>query len=168
MGRLGRKDRPETKGALVTDRLQARVAVFLVLYQGRRVLILKRKNTLHYPDRYSIPAGHVETGETPLAAVVRETKEEVGVDVTGHVKFCGVAYRQDFGRAYVDFIFEANWWDARWDSQSRCPEPFNAEPEKVDDVHWCLWDQLPATFVPHTAKMIDSWAGKTRYSHWPP
>lgn len=41
------------------------------------LLFLRRK----YPYLYTIPAGHIETGEIPQTAAVRETLEEVGVTV---------------------------------------------------------------------------------------
>lgn len=35
-----------------------------------------------YPYGWACPAGHVEEGETPEQAVLREAKEETGIDVT--------------------------------------------------------------------------------------
>jgi len=54
-----------------------RAAIFLV-EDGRIALIERYKQGAHY---FSFPGGHVEAGESPLEAAVREAKEELGLDV---------------------------------------------------------------------------------------
>ncbi|SDZ41247.1 mutator mutT protein [Evansella caseinilytica] len=39
---------------------------------------------------WELPGGHVEQGETIKAAVIREVKEETGIDIEV-IKFCGVS-----------------------------------------------------------------------------
>ncbi len=51
----------------------------LIIYQGKLVLI-KRKNP-PYQNQYALPGGFVEVGETVEEAVVREAKEETGLDI---------------------------------------------------------------------------------------
>lgn len=36
-----------------------------------------------YEDQWVVPGGGIEPGETKLEAVIRETKEEVGIDISG-------------------------------------------------------------------------------------
>ena len=49
---------------------------------GERVLLQRRAGTGYYDDWWAAAAaGHVEQGETVFAAGVRETAEELGVDV---------------------------------------------------------------------------------------
>lgn len=45
---------------------------------GDRFLFFER---VFFPLRWTIPAGHVDTGEDPRTAAAREVKEEVGLDV---------------------------------------------------------------------------------------
>ena len=51
----------------------------LIIYEGKIVLI-KRENP-PYKDQYALPGGFVEVGETVEEAVVREAKEETGLEI---------------------------------------------------------------------------------------
>lgn len=52
-----------------------------VLVCGRRVLLIERTKA-PYMDKLVFPGGHVEDGEDFPSAVVRELREEVGVEVS--------------------------------------------------------------------------------------
>ncbi|WP_426131732.1 NUDIX domain-containing protein [Pararhizobium sp. PWRC1-1] len=56
---------------------------------------------------WSIPKGLVELGEDDLAAAVRETREELGVDIDGHFTPLG-EYRQPGGKTVVAWCIEAD------------------------------------------------------------
>lgn len=50
-----------------------------------QVLLIKRKSDAPvWPDCWANPGGHIEPGETPLAAAEREVCEEVGIEVRGY------------------------------------------------------------------------------------
>lgn len=51
----------------------------LIIYEGKIVLI-RRKNP-PYQNHFALPGGFVDVGETVEAAVVREAKEETGLDI---------------------------------------------------------------------------------------
>lgn len=50
-----------------------------------QVLLLLRDNisSIPYPNMWDIPGGLVEENETPEQTIVREMKEEIGMDLTG-------------------------------------------------------------------------------------
>lgn len=56
-------------------------AVALVDVDGH-VLLAQRPKGKHMADMWEFPGGKVEVGETPEAALVRELKEELDIDVT--------------------------------------------------------------------------------------
>ncbi|HEY9245945.1 MAG TPA: NUDIX hydrolase [Candidatus Methanoperedens sp.] len=51
----------------------------LIIYEGKLVLI-RRKNP-PYQDRFALPGGFVEIGETVECAVAREAREETGLEI---------------------------------------------------------------------------------------
>ena len=57
------------------------VAVALIDADGR-VLIAKRPEGKTLAGRWEFPGGKVAAGETPETALIRELKEELGIDVT--------------------------------------------------------------------------------------
>ena len=55
---------------------------------GRAFLLMKRHRGVH-KGQYVPVGGHIEPYETPLAAAIRETKEESGIDVKD-IRLCGI------------------------------------------------------------------------------
>ncbi len=57
------------------------VATVYIEYNGQ-ILLLHRQNNKPQGNKWGIPGGRVEKNETPLQAVIRETKEETGFDIS--------------------------------------------------------------------------------------
>jgi len=54
-----------------------------ILQSNRAILLCKRcREKLLYPGCWGLPGGHLEPGETPEQALVRELREELGVTPT--------------------------------------------------------------------------------------
>ncbi len=62
-----------------------------IIFINRRhqVLLLLRDDdpTIPYPNRWDLPGGHVEAGETPEACIIREMKEEIDLDLDDFTLF---------------------------------------------------------------------------------
>ena len=74
------------------------VGVF-VFNQDDQLLLLKSHK---WPGKYVVPGGHVELGERLEDAVVRETKEETGLDV----------YDLEF-IVFQEFVYDPAFWKPR-------------------------------------------------------
>jgi len=112
-------------------------ASYLVLRRGGDVLLMRRANTGYEDGNYQVPAGHIDAGEVPTDAIIREAKEEIGVVVRSEdLKFVHTMFRtkHDPTGDRIDYYFEATTWEG---------EPHNTEPEKCDDVQWFSIHELP-------------------------
>lgn len=119
--------------------------VQLFFFRENQILLLRRFNTGFRDGEYTVPAGHMDGGETVMQAAIREGKEEVGVDISEHnMTFSTVMHRiEDEER--VDFFVQVHQWDG---------EPFNAEPDKCDDVRWVELNSLPGNTVPYVRQAM--------------
>ncbi|HUD02375.1 MAG TPA: NUDIX domain-containing protein, partial [Rhabdochlamydiaceae bacterium] len=75
-------------------------ACFITVDQ--KVLFIKRQLHCSEPGKWGIPGGKVEKGETAHQAVLREVKEETGLDLPRAVKHLGTVYIR---YPEVDFIY---------------------------------------------------------------
>src|SRR5215207_6411774 len=97
------------------------VTVHLLFFRADQVLLLRRFNTGYGDGQYSVPAGHLDGGETVMAAAAREAEEETGLQLEeADIIFSSVMHRID-GDERVDFFVRVQQWQG---------EPINAEPDK--------------------------------------
>ncbi len=131
----------------MTPRATFPTTVHLFFFRGDQVLLIRRFNTGFADGKYSVPAGHLDGGETVIAAAAREAQEEVGIRVEAkHLHFSQVMHRMD-GEERVDFFLRVGAWDG---------EPINAEPDKCDDIRWVNLDELPENTVPYIRQALEN------------
>jgi len=66
---------------MTNERFKLTTAVYLVLRNESKVLLLRRANTGYQDGKYSLVAGHLDGDELGTVAIVREAKEEAGIDL---------------------------------------------------------------------------------------
>lgn len=132
------------------DRFQVIPAAYVALRRGDEVLLLLRAGTGYMDGFWATPAGHVEHGESVLAAAVREVREEVGVEIDPADLVPVTAMHRTGGNGQaiderVDFFFTATRWTG---------EPRLMEPAKAGGLDWFSLDKLPDPVVPHEARVL--------------
>ena len=119
--------------------------VHLLFFRNNEVLLLRRFQTGYMDGHYSVPAGHLDGGETVTRAALREGKEEIGLDLEpAAVRFACVFHRNE-GEERVDFFVVIERWTG---------EPVNSEPDKCDDLRWFPLASLPEKTVPYVRQGI--------------
>lgn len=121
------------------------VTVHLFFFRDDQILLLRRFNTGFRDGEYSVPAGHLDGGETVMQAAIREAEEETGVQIVeSDITFSTVMHRiEDDER--VDFFVQVHQWQG---------EPINTEPEKCDDLRWVEIHALPANTIPYVRQAL--------------
>jgi 8-oxo-dGTP diphosphatase len=105
--------------------------VAAILVREHRVLLCHRRaDRAWYPDVWDLPGGHVEAAESAGEAVVRECREELGIDV------------RDPGRPLTVTTGDATmsvFWLRSWDGS-----PTNAAPDEHRAIGWFSAAELAA------------------------
>ncbi|WP_433207515.1 NUDIX hydrolase [Nocardia sp. CA-107356] len=108
--------------------------VHLVLRRGDNVLYGQRQNTGFEDGAWHLPSGHLEAGESVIAALIREAEEEIGVVIKpDDVRFSHIMHNSSSGGRVAFFFAVTNWQG----------EPTNREPDKCSALEWFSVDGLP-------------------------
>lgn len=148
----------------VSKRHKVVPAVYIILRDGDKILLLRRANTGYCDGFYSMPSGHVggldeKGGESAIQAAAREAKEEVGIDINPKdLQLVHTLHRysdEPEPHERIDLYFEAIEWNG---------EPHNAEPHKCDELLWVSIDDLPEKMTPEVRHTLDMIARSEPYS----
>jgi mutator protein MutT len=110
-------------------------SVNVYVINGGKLLLSRRANTGWADGMLCAPGGHVEQGETPTQAMIREIEEELGVTVKANdLEFLCVAARNSQPNEYVAYEFMVR--DKNYTF-------INNEAEKCSELVWVDPANLP-------------------------
>jgi 8-oxo-dGTP pyrophosphatase MutT (NUDIX family) len=136
----------------VTERFRVVPAAYVFLRGPSGVLLQLRSNTGYMDGHWAAAAaGHVEAGESVVAAAARESREELGIDIQqAHlIPLCAMHRTHRTERPVderVDFFFECRRWSGK-------PRPLEAD--KTAGLQWFSLDGLPEPVVPHERLVLE-------------
>jgi ADP-ribose pyrophosphatase YjhB (NUDIX family) len=137
------------------DRFKIVPTSHLILVKDGKILLLRRFNTGWGDGNYSVIAGHLDGNETFLQAMVREAKEEAGIELSEEdLEVVHVVHRKS-NEERIDFFILAKKWKG---------EPRNMEPNKCDDLSWFEVDKLPENTIPYIRQAIGCFRKGVFYS----
>jgi 8-oxo-dGTP pyrophosphatase MutT (NUDIX family) len=136
-------------------RIGASVNAYLVLRRGDEVLLHLRQNTGYSDGMWSLIAGHVEDTESATLGMIREAKEEIGIDIKPEdLQVVHIIHRQS-NRLNIDIFFSCSSWQGT---------PENCEPDKCKSLEFFPLTALPHNTVPHNVAALNALAEGRFYS----
>ena len=124
------------------------VSVHLLLVRQGRILLLRRYNTGYEDGNYSVVAAHIEGGEELKTAMIREAREEAGIEISpSDLDVVGLIHSVT-DREYFHFFLKASDWMG---------EVTNMEPDKCDDLSWFDINDLPDNTIPYIRQGIENY-----------
>ena len=119
------------------------------LLRSDRILLVRRRNTGFEDGKLSVPAGHVEPGESVTRAAIRETREEVGVELKpDRIRVVGVMHRKSDDER-VDFFLAYRLGAGDRESE-------NCELDKCSELLWADPARLPADTIPYVRAGVEN------------
>lgn len=127
------------------------VDVHLFLRRGDEVLLARRANTGYADGLLHAPSGHLEEGEDVRSGMIREAREEIGLDLAPEDLTAVVVmqHRSPWGRARIGWFFAAEYGAGG--------EPVNREPDKCSELGWYRLDDLPDDMVAYCRAGLDAY-----------
>jgi len=133
--------------------------VGIILKKDNQVLLIKRQNTDWAAECWNFPGGLLEANETLPQAAIRETREEVGVEVAPQdftlVHVLQVKKGGTNTKDIIGFYFMAEQWQGT---------PVNSEPEKHSEIGWFDVGVLPRNMTEHAKQALVGFQSDIHYS----
>jgi 8-oxo-dGTP pyrophosphatase MutT (NUDIX family) len=119
---------------------------YLLLIRGDEILMHERKNSGYMDGMMSLVAGHVEDGESYIQAMVREAREEAGIEIDAKDLDMKVVLHRKTDRQQIGLYFACKKWTG---------EPTVMEPDKCGGLRWYKLNALPGNTIPYIRQAIE-------------
>jgi len=127
------------------------------LHRGDTVLLARRCNVEFGSGLYHMVGGKVETGESARHAVMREVREETGLDIPeAAFSLIHTLHRKGTETEFIALYFSVDI--------SKMDEPRIMEPHKHDAMQFFPIDQLPENIIPSHKQVIECLKSGINYS----
>lgn len=132
------------------ERFKCAVCVDLFMFKEeggeKKVLLMKRKNTGTNDGEYELPGGHLENGEDIFDAMIRETNEEVLLNIErSDLSILHIMHHYSGQR--INFVFGLNGSKLL---------PKIGEPDKCEKLEWFNVKKMPKQISPKMKKIISN------------
>ena len=135
-------------------------AVGLWLERDGKIFVGRRQNTGYHDGLLNLPAGHIDPDETPQEAIVRECKEEIGIDIDpADLEFLHVQYNRNLKEGSED---RTHYYFKLVVDESVTPT--NTEPEKCSEVFWLPIGERTDEFFPFMRGAVEAMIRGEAYS----
>lgn len=122
----------------------AHLVVGDVLIDGGRILLAHRRpDRRYYPNCWDVLGGHIELAEDPEAALIRELREEAGIEAA--VIGAPALHVEDDPLRDDGLILDV-WVVTTWSG-----DVTNLAPDEHDALRWVSLDELPHLRLAHPA-----------------
>jgi ADP-ribose pyrophosphatase YjhB (NUDIX family) len=133
------------------ERFRIAAAVYGILRERGRILLMRRAGTGYRDDQFSLPAGHLDGGEDVITGLIRELREELGIEADPrHCRFAllmHTAPEDADDHEYFHVFFSVDRWSG---------EPHIAEPAKCTELRWVEGSALPSELVDYVGAALEA------------
>ncbi len=132
------------------------ISVYILVRQGSSILLLHRSNTGWQDNKWSLPAGRHDGGQTLPEAAARELLEETGLVVKPeNLELVHLQHHKTgrVGSEWLGVYFCASSWTGT---------PTLLEQDKHSSVKW--HETLPATMVDYVREAVEKISFGIRFS----
>lgn len=142
---------------MVDEKFTLRSAVYLILIDNGKVLLLRRFHTGWEDGKYTLIAGHLDGDETVTETMSREAMEEADLKIDPlDLEVVHTMHRKS-DKEYIDFFLTVKKWQGT---------PKIKEKNKCDDMQWFPLNNLPQNILPYVRTALENFNKGITFSEY--